>query len=87
MYGKRKPPQEPPCETCHVKPFPENEQAIRIFMIVRWQLIMSFSGPVDLNHLAIDAAMIREGVTGKDVFGRVCRLGQWWIERLREKKE
>lgn len=89
MYGDRKPPEDPPCVTCHVEPFPENEEALRVFMGVRYQFIMGFSGPVDLNHLAIEAAMRREGipVTDKACFDRVCRLGWWWIERLQEKKD
>ena len=87
MYGNRKPPEEPPCATCYVKPFPENEAAIRVFMGVRYQLIIGFNGPVDLNHLAIEATQRREGVEGKETFTRVCRLGFWWIERMRESKE
>jgi len=73
--------------TCYVKPFPENEDALKVFMGVRYQFIMGFNGPVDLNHLAIEAAMRREGITDKGCFDRVCRLGFWWIDRMREQKE
>ncbi len=40
---------------------------------------------IDLDHLAIDLAQRREQAEGKDVFNKVCRLGFWWIERLRDK--
>lgn len=86
MYGNRNPPQEPPCVTCHVEPLPENQDALRIFWIVRYQMIVGFSGPIDLNHLAVEAAMRREGITDKACFGKVCKLGFWWIERIREKE-
>ena len=73
--------------TCYVEPFPENKDALRVFMIVRYQFLMGVNGPIDLNHLAIDAAMQREGITGKECFYRVCTLGHWWMERMRENKD
>jgi len=85
MYAGRKPPGTPPCRTCRVDPMEENRDALGIFFAVRYQFIMGFNGPVDLNHLAIDAAMRRRGIEGQGVFDKVLTLGHWWIERIREK--
>lgn len=85
MYADRRPPQTPPCATCRVDPMPENADAIRVFLPVRYQFIMGEGGPVDLNHLAIEAAMRREGVGTKTCFDKACSLGFWWINKLRER--
>lgn len=87
LYRMRQPPEEPPCGTCRVVPMEENESALRVFFEVKYQFIMGFDGPIDLNHLAIEAAMQREGVTDRACFERVCALGRWWIQKLREKHE
>ncbi len=86
MYAKRKPREEPPCITCRIDSLPENKDALRIFFIMRTQLIMGPSGPIDLNHLAIDAAMLRERIEGRKCFNQVLDLGQWWIDRISEKE-
>jgi len=80
---KRK--KDPPCETCRIDPMEENADAIRIFFPIRNQLIMYGEVPIDLNHLAVDAAMKREGVESKECFNKILALGQWWIERNRKK--
>ena len=85
MYAGRTPSEKPPCRTCRVDPLDDNWDAIRIFFVVKHQFIMGFSGPVDLNHLAIDAAMRRRGIEGQGVFNKVLILGHWWIERIRNK--
>ena len=85
MYAGRTPPAEPPCLTCRVDPFDDNRDALKIFFIVRYQLVMSMNGPIDLNHLAIDAAMRREGIESKACFDKVLTLGRWWMERIGQK--
>jgi len=85
MYAERKPPGKPPCYTCRVDPMLENIDALRIFFIVRYQLIMGPGGPIDINHLAIDAAMQREGIEGRECFNKVASLGRWWLERVNKK--
>ena len=85
MHEKRTPPEEPPCVTCRIDPMAENRDALRVFFVVRNQFIMGFNGPITLNHLAIDAAMNREGIGGKACFEKICILGNWWIDRIREK--
>lgn len=53
MYGNRKPPEEPPCDTCRVDILPENADALKVYLLTRSQYIMSFNGPVDINHIAV----------------------------------
>lgn len=56
---------------------------------------MGFSGPIGLNHLAIDAAMERMGVKDRlGCFGKITQgsaerqsLEDWWIERMNGDKE
>jgi len=88
MYVERTPPAEPPCGDCRVDPFPENRDALKIFFITRYQFIMGMNGPIDMNHLAIDSAIEREGIRDRrGCFGKLLILGRWWIERVNEKTE
>lgn len=68
-----------------VTPMPRNADALKIFMVVRDQLIISANGPVGLNHVAIHEAMkLYEVKDKKNCFWRILQLGDWWIERNRE---
>ena len=87
IYSERIPPEEPPCDTCRVEPMEENLDAFKIFGIARAQFIMGANGPIEINHLAIDAAIKREGIEDKDCFNKVLALSRWWIGKLREKKD
>lgn len=88
VYANMIPPENPPCEKCYVEPHEKNRDAIRIFLMVRYQLILGMSGPVDINHLAIDAAMNRESIFNKsDCFRRVTMLGRWWIDRISKRDD
>jgi hypothetical protein len=76
-YAERTPP-EPPCESCRVELVSENEDAGRIFMMVRGQCLSRFNGKydvaADLNHLAVWAAIDAYGVRDRTgCFERVCR--------------
>ena len=85
MYGKRKPPEEPPCKTCYIGPLPENEDALKIWSIVKDQYIMGMNGPVTLNQNAIHNAMsLYEVKNRKECFEKVLGLGHWWVKRVRE---
>ena len=61
MHAERNPPTIPPCITCRIPLRPENEDAGRIFQIVRGQVLTRFNGKVDvvvdLNHGAVWAAI------------------------------
>jgi hypothetical protein len=73
-YGERNPPEEPPCDTCRVDLMEENREAAEIFFITRNQVIVAFDRVIDINHLAVDAAMQRNNVSNKkDVFVKVIR--------------
>jgi len=64
---------------------PRNVDALRIFMVVRDQLIISVNGPVSLNHVAIHEAMNLYKVKNKRrCFEKILHLGNWWIQRNRE---
>jgi hypothetical protein len=68
MYAERKPPATPPCESCRVELQVENEDAARIFMMVRGQKLSNG----DLNHLAVWAAIDGYGI--KDRVGTFERV-------------
>ena len=56
-----------------------------IFFIVRDQLIMSFNGPFALNQIAIHGAMgIYEIKDPRQCFEKVVKLGEWWLERIKQ---
>lgn len=88
MYAERTPPGEPPCITCREVPEEENENALEIFFLVRNQLIMGPGGPVDLNHLAIHAAMDLYQIRNRrECFEKVLKLASFWISEVLNKKE
>jgi hypothetical protein len=65
----------------------ENEDAIRIFNLVRYQLVMASGGAVDLLHSAIWEAIDRYRVRNPvQCFEKVLTLGRWWIPKVNEKK-
>ena len=69
-----------------MEPFPENEDALNIFFIVQTQFILGMNGPVDINHMAIHAAMDIYGIGNrKACFEKVRRLARWWIGKIGEK--
>lgn len=75
MYSRREPEQEPPCETCKTELLRENEEAAAVFSVVRHQVIVVHSVVVDVNHLAVDAAMKRMNVKDeRKCFHRVTKL-------------
>jgi len=58
--------KEPPCETCRVDLLEENEDAARIYRMIRGQVITRHNGKydtiMDLNHLALWAAIDGYGI-------------------------
>jgi hypothetical protein len=54
--------------------------------MVQNQFIFGPGGPVDINHLAIHAAMdLFEIKNRQQCFEKVLRLARWWLERITEK--
>jgi hypothetical protein len=88
VYALEEPPAAPPCGTCRVPVMPENEEAVRIFHMVRNQLIMGSGGPVAVNHLAVHAAMELYRIERpRECFAKVNRLAVWWLNKITEKAE
>lgn len=59
LYGRRNPPQEPPCDECKVDLAEENFDAARIYHIVKRQVrTAGGSGEIiDLDHAAVKFVM------------------------------
>lgn len=86
MYSSRIPPEEPPCETCRIETLAENEEALKIFMVVRNQLISGPMSVIDINHLAIHAAMDLYNIKNRrQCFEKVIQLAGWWLAKIKEK--
>ena len=84
IYAERNPPEEPPCYTCRILPFEENVDALKVFLITRYQFVSDSVGPIDINHLAIESVMKREGIEDRQTFDKVLNLNRWWISRIRK---
>ena len=85
MYAERNPPGEAPCQSCRVETVEENEDAIRIFFLTQYQVIMGPRGPVDINHLAVHAAMELYGIIDRRrCFEKVLKLSRWWLENIKD---
>ena len=88
LYGRRTPPQEPPCDTCRPVMLDENEDAITLYSIVQNQWIMGSGGPVDINHLAVWEAIDRHPVVDTlETFKKILALSRWMLGRIIEKRE
>jgi len=86
QYQRRNPPEDPPCKTCYIEPLPENEEAIRIFPIVKNQFIMGMNGPISFLQPAIHSAMDIYDIKNKQqCFEKLLALEPWWIKKVTEK--
>jgi hypothetical protein len=62
----------------------ENREASDIYYLTRGQVIVGMSGVIDINHLAIDAAIERNGTRDKKkIFEKVL----WTWHELRKDQE
>ena len=87
MYQNRVPPEKPPCETCRVPTVEENIDALVVFFKVQRQFIVGAAGPIDINHLAIHAAMELYGIKDRrECFEKVLTLAAWWMKRISEER-
>jgi len=91
MHSERQPPGTPPCESCRVELKVENEDAAKVYMLVRGQTRTRHNGRhdvvVDIDHAAIWAAIDGYGI--KDRTGTFEAVIQAWhaIERERQRDE
>jgi len=53
--------------------------------LTQYQVIMGPRGPVDINHLAVHAAMELYGIRDKRrCFEGVLKLSRWWLENIKD---
>lgn len=77
IFSSRKPPEEPDCESCRVELKAENEEAARIYQIVRGQKLSTG----DLNHLAVWAAIDGYGIRNRvGTFEKVMKTFYHFLE-------
>jgi iron uptake system EfeUOB component EfeO/EfeM len=89
MHGERNPPTEPPCEDCRVDLKEENDEAARIFQIVRGQIRTRFNGQidevVDLDFNAVQTVMdLYQVKNQRDVFDKVRSAFYFFLQEGRE---
>ena len=87
IYSSRNPPEEPPCETCRVDLMEENDEAARIYMLCRGQVIVGGDQVLDINHMAVWEAIDRYGVQEPvGCFEKVNRAFHHMLARQREER-
>jgi hypothetical protein len=76
MYAQREPPQDPPCDTCREELSEDNEDAARVYQLVKRQVrVAPGSGEIiDLDYAAVKAIMdILRVKNPRDCFEKVSR--------------
>ena len=87
IYGERKPPEEPPCESCYVELAKSNEEAAMIYRLCQGQVITAGEQIVDINYIAVKTVMDIYGVKNqRRCLGVVARTFHHF-ENERRKKE
>ena len=67
-------------------PLSDNEDAWKIFNIVRYQLIAGQAGVIDINHMAVHEAMRLYRIKDRrKCFEKVLSLARWWVAKLNKK--
>lgn len=67
---------------------PDNYDAARVYLLTRGQLILSMSGVVDINQLAVHEAMKLYRIENrKECFEKVLRVAAHFIAEMREQNE
>jgi len=94
MHSERTPPTTPICElgeSCRVELVRENEDAARIFMLVRGQTLRLWNGEqdieIDLNHLALWKAIEKFPGGIKDEWGTFQKICRAWHESQKRKRD
>lgn len=77
--------KNPPCEECIPELKEENADAVKVFALVKNQLIFTPNGPIDLNLLAVVAIMDELKITNdrEDCINKIMILGRHFIENMR----
>jgi hypothetical protein len=75
----------PDCETCLPELMPSNQDALNVYQSTQNQLIMSFGGPISINHLAVWEWIDRYGINDPiNVFEKVCATSANIISDMNE---
>lgn len=78
----------PPCETCKPEYIEDNADVLKIFFLVRNQVIMGFESVIDINHLAIweliDRFKIKNPVK---VFEKIIFISRYWINKINNRSD
>ena len=84
MYGRREPPQDPPCQQCRVDLSDENDIDAKVYMMTRRQVVtVGMSGQiVDISIPAVKIAMDILGVKDQMAcLNRVRKLFHHFLEK------
>lgn len=74
---------DPPCRTCKPEYFEENKDILKIFFMVRNQVIVGFDSIIDINHLAIWELIDKYQIKNPTkTFEKIIFLGRNWIKRI-----
>lgn len=85
MYRMRKTPQEPPCHQCKVELMERNEDAAKVYIMTRRQVVTAGMGQaVDISIPAVKIAMELYGVKDQlDCLNMVRRV----FHKMEERKD
>lgn len=88
MHKNRNPSLNPPCNTCRIDLIDSNQNAGKVFMMCRGQIITAGMGDIiDINLLAVKAVMDIEGIKNqRDCLKKVHMLFSYW-NKSRKKQE
>ncbi len=87
MYAGRTPPETPPCDECREILLPENMEIARVYISVRGQVIASLGGIIDINHLAVDAAINRYHIKDKQrCFDQVVKVFHHFLKEQQDQR-
>ena len=83
MYAERRPPGEPPCESCRVELKEENKDIARVYMEARGQVITAGMGDVvDINILAVTKLMDLYGIKNQvEVLSKVRKTFHHFLSK------
>jgi len=86
IYDKKN--EDPPCDKCIPETLPENKDALKVYLLVKNQLILTgFGDIVDISFAAIDIVLnLFEIQNKRNVFLKVVTLARHFIDVDRKKE-
>jgi len=89
MHAERKPPTEPPCDTCRVELLEENADSARIYMLCNRQVITAGEANevIDLNYQTVKTMMdLYQVEKQKECFEAVVGTFHHFLSKERENR-